>query len=174
MAKLPGGSGDGVGVCRRGAGSGRSHWIGDELAIDCTSQCHVAHNAQGGQLGQAADNVNLCQSCHNSSGLAQELSIDAADMAIPDVSGIHHAFDVAAVNASFNTQRPSDTQMDLRVIDDNIVCSTCHNQHKAQQAFGGNSRVAPSKPTVDLGGTGNTTRAGRSPEPRACGTWSRS
>jgi predicted CXXCH cytochrome family protein len=130
------------------------HWASTSIDMDCTSQCHTLHSAEGGALTQAASNVNLCQSCHRPLGLADDLQINDADKAVPGVGGTSHAFDALAVNALLDTQLPTDTEMSLRVMDDNIVCSTCHNQHVVGAAFGGSSRVSNARQVTSLGSTG--------------------
>jgi len=42
----------------------------------------------------------------------------------------------------------------------NIVCSTCHDQHAAQSAYGGTFRIAPAKKITALGSTGSVTSGG--------------
>jgi len=143
------------------------HWVGARIDINCTLQCHSLHAAPGGQLTAAAGNVNLCQSCHNSSGLAGDLPIDNADRATPGVSGTSHAFDVDAVNATYGAELPQDTagntqaeQMALRVMDGKIVCSTCHNQHSALQSRGGRPRISQPKPVGTPSGSGTVASQG--------------
>jgi predicted CXXCH cytochrome family protein len=136
------------------------HWLSTSLQIDCTSQCHTPHQAPGGRLTAAAGNVNLCQSCHNSAGLAAALPLDNADAAVPGVSGSSHAFDAPALNPSFDTQLPLDPEMALRVMDGNVVCSTCHNQHKADAAHGGTPKVSPPVQVTALGSTGAVASGG--------------
>src|SRR3990170_4386376 len=113
------------------------------MTIDCTSACHLTHAAPGGNLTQSAGNVNLCQSCHNSSGLASALSINNSDKAVPGSLGTSHAFDVAAVNATYATTTPSNTEMQKRVMNAKIVCSTCHDQHSATSSDAGRPRISP-------------------------------
>jgi hypothetical protein len=132
------------------------HWTGTATILDCTTPCHVIHNAQGAALTSSASNVNLCQSCHNSTNLP----ITNSDVAVPGSGGTSHAFDVAAVNLALDTQVPLDRQMELRVMDDDIVCSTCHNQHKAEAAFGGESRIGTADKVVAAGGTGTLSAGG--------------
>jgi hypothetical protein len=136
------------------------HWSSNSLQIDCTSQCHVTHHATGGALTDAADNVNLCQSCHVDSGLAGDLPIATGDKADPGNSGTSHAFDVPAVNAALDTQRPANTDMDLRVMDGNVVCSTCHNQHKAEASFGADARIGNPKTLTSNGSTADIVPGG--------------
>jgi len=136
------------------------HWTSTTIDIDCTSTCHVDHHDLGGRLTAAASNVNLCQSCHTASGLAGDLPIDSADLAVPGTGGTSHAFDVAAVNAGLDTQAPLDTKMLKRVMDGNVVCSTCHNQHRAESTNGGRSRVSPARRTTGLSSTGSVTSGG--------------
>jgi hypothetical protein len=136
------------------------HWSSTSLTIDCTTQCHTLHQALGSGLTSSASNVNLCQSCHNASGLADGLPISNVDKAVPDTSGTSHAFDVATVHAQFQTQDPLDSEMILRVMGGQLVCSTCHNQHKGEQPFGGTSRVSPAEQVSALGSTGVVTSGG--------------
>jgi predicted CXXCH cytochrome family protein len=136
------------------------HWYSDSYVIGCTEQCHVAHNSAGGALTQAAGNVNLCQSCHNSSGLASDAPIPSSASAIPGYGGSSHAFDVPAVHATYGTQRPQQTDMDLRVMNDNVVCSTCHNQHSGTAAEGGTPKISAPSKTNDLTGTGTIASQG--------------
>jgi predicted CXXCH cytochrome family protein len=133
---------------------GPPHWAGTGIDIDCTSQCHVPHQSPGGALNSSASNVNLCQSCHAAGQLAADLTIDNVDKADPGVSGVHHAFDVAAVNATLNTQLPQDAERVLRVMANNVVCSTCHDQHRAEQVEGGRSRVGNARIVNVTGGGG--------------------
>jgi len=143
-----------------GSASDAPHWSSSSIAIDCTSQCHVDHNVLGGGLTQAADNVNLCQSCHTAAALAGDLPIDSGDAAVRDVKGIHHAFAVLAVNTDIDTVVPADTRMSKRVMNDDVVCSTCHNQHSSDSAFGGRSRISPAKRLTALGSNGTVTSGG--------------
>lgn len=136
------------------------HWASASIDITCTSQCHTLHSAAGGNLTAAANNVNLCQACHNPAGLARDLAIESSDAAVPRVSGSSHAFDVPALNATLGTQLPLDTAMQLRVMGGNIVCSTCHNQHRSDSAMGGTPRVSPPKQLTALGSTGVVTSGG--------------
>jgi len=130
------------------------HWTGSRFDLDCTSQCHTLHQSPGGALNSSASNVNLCQSCHVAGGLAEDLTIDNVDKAVPGSSGTHHAFDVAAVNATLNTDVPLDGQRLLRVMSGNVVCSTCHNQHAAEQPYGGRSRIGNAQIVNVTGGGG--------------------
>jgi predicted CXXCH cytochrome family protein len=114
------------------------HWLGATSTTDCTTPCHVTHNAQGGNLTSDAGNTNLCQSCHDSTGLP----ISNSDIATPGTSGSSHAFGVSTIHATFETQDPLNNEMLLRVMDGNVVCSTCHDQHAAKKEFGGTPRVS--------------------------------
>jgi hypothetical protein len=136
------------------------HWSSTTLTIDCTTQCHTLHQALGTGLTSAASNVNLCQSCHNPAGLADGRPISNLDKAVPDTSGTSHAFDVGTVHAQFQTQDPLAQAMLLRVMGGQLVCSTCHNQHKSEQPFGGASRVSPAELVTALGSTGLVTSGG--------------
>ena len=107
------------------------HSSSTQITVGCTTPCHLPHHAVGSGLTSSASNVNLCQSCHNPSGLAGDLPINSADSAVPGVQGTSHAFDVAAINGALEVQEPLSTEMLLRVMDGDVVCSTCHNPHQA-------------------------------------------
>jgi len=127
------------------------HWVGAAQNIDCTSNCHIAHNALGGGLNPQTGNFNLCESCHSSG----ELPIAATDAAQPaQDTGTSHAFDVPANSGTFGTILPTDNERLLRVQENNLVCSTCHNQHRSEAAFGGRSRVGTANKVMNLGGSG--------------------
>jgi hypothetical protein len=66
----------------------------------------------------------LCQSCHSSTGAASAKAIVNADNGTSS-----HAWDVLAVNDPLETKAPLDPEMAMRIVDNKIVCSTCHNQH---------------------------------------------
>jgi hypothetical protein len=117
------------------------HWGSVSLNIDCTSQCHVGHSAQGGTLSQAAGDVNLCQSCHNPVGLGGDLPVATAEKAVPGESGTSHAFGVDWNNPAAGAGFPADLEMQRRLPNDQVVCSTCHDPHKAEQTQGGTPRV---------------------------------
>lgn len=136
------------------------HWAGASIDINCTSQCHTLHHAPGGQLTGAATNVALCQTCHKPGGLAEDMAISDSDKAQPGVTGTSHAFDVAAINGTLNTQRPTDAEMDLRVMDSNVVCSTCHDQHASLATMGGTPRISSAEKVFSAGGTGSVTPSG--------------
>lgn len=141
------------------------HWTGARVTIDCTSNCHLPHNAPGGTLNQSASNVNLCQSCHNTgSTYAPDLAISNSDKAVPGVGGTSHAFDVLAVNPTYNTRVPVDNpEMAKRIYPPatgNIVCSTCHDQHAALKTTGATPRISAAQKVVDNGGTGIVTSGG--------------
>ena len=152
------------------------HWEGELTQIDCTSQCHVTHQAAGAGLTQAAGNVNLCQSCHVTGGLAEDLPISNDDKAVRGVSGTSHAFDVPAIqdfdgDAVDDVLRPLDTEMDLRVMGNNVVCSTCHDQHKSVSTRGGTPRVGNAVKVLPAvpAGTGTLVAAGTYTGPE--GVW---
>ena len=136
------------------------HWSSTTVTTNCTTPCHVVHHAAGSGLTTSAGNVNLCQSCHNPSGIAGDLPINSTDAAIAGVQGTSHAFDVAAINSALGVQEPVNAAMQLRVMGGNVVCSTCHNQHSADATFGGRPRVSPAKQTTALGSTGSLTSGG--------------
>jgi hypothetical protein len=139
------------------------HWYSTSQPIGCASDafdCHTTHNAAGGNLTVAAGNVALCQTCHKPGGLAEDHAISDTDKASPGVSGTSHAFDVAAIHSGYGTQRPADGEMDLRIMDDNVVCSTCHDQHAAEAVMGGTPRISAAQKVLSAGGSGSVTSGG--------------
>ena len=133
------------------------HWSSTSTVLNCTTPCHVIHNAQGAALTSSASNVNLCQSCHNST----DLPITNAHVAIPGTGGTSHAFDVAAIHPTLDTQEPLDPQRLMRVMDSDIVCSTCHDQHNAEASFGGQSRIGAADKVQTTGGSGTLASGGK-------------
>lgn len=96
------------------------------------NQCHITHKSLGSALTNLSGNANLCLNCHNPVGTASTKSFQNSDKAIPGtLSGKSHSWDVNAVNATYGTQLPTDSQMALRIVSNKIVCSTCHNQHNS-------------------------------------------
>jgi hypothetical protein len=139
------------------------HWMSasiPEASISCSKGCHQLHQASGGTLTAWAGNVVLCQSCHGGAGLASALAIANTDSAVPDVSGSSHAFGAPAVNAAYGAAMPSNPEMQLRIMNNNVVCSTCHDQHAATLATGGTPRISPAKKITALGSTGVVTSGG--------------
>jgi len=136
------------------------HSSSTTITVDCTTPCHVLHHAAGSGLTTSAGNVNLCQSCHNPAGVAADLPINTSDSAQAGVQGTSHAFDVPAIDNLLGVQEPESPAMQLRLMDGNVVCSTCHNQHIANADFGGHPRVSPAKQVSTLGSTGLVTSGG--------------
>lgn len=133
------------------------HWEGAAQYVDCTSNCHATHQALGGGLNPETGNFNLCNSCH-SSGALPIAATDAADTVLE--RGTSHAFDVSASAGKFGTVLPTDTERLLRVQEGNVVCSTCHNQHQSEAAYGGRSRVGAASKVAHNSGTGVLTSGG--------------
>lgn len=139
------------------------HWSSASIpdtTLSCSNGCHQLHQAAGGTLTLAAGNVTLCQSCHNAAGLASALPLNNVDRAVPGMSGSSHGFGVSAVNATYGARAPLDAEMSLRVMNGQVVCSTCHNQHAATAVTGGTSRVSPARRITALGSTGAVTSGG--------------
>ncbi len=128
------------------------HAPGPSIYIDCYT-CHSIHVALGEPITPAA-NVNLCLSCHNPAGMASDLPVLPSDVAVPGVGGTSHAFDVPALSAAYDVQLPENAEIAERVMEGMLVCSTCHNQHRAIAAFGGTPRVSPPKRLTVLASTG--------------------
>jgi predicted CxxxxCH...CXXCH cytochrome family protein len=98
-------------------------------SFTCAS-CHLLHNNPNTQLTSVAGNALLCMSCHNSSGMASALPFADIDMANPLAgTGSSHAWNKPAINATFETNVPLNTELAERIYSGNIVCSTCHDQH---------------------------------------------
>ncbi len=93
------------------------------------NQCHINHNAPGGQLTMIAGNANLCISCHNPAGSASQKPLANSDKATPGVGGTSHSWDKNAVNTTYQTNLPTNAAMLVRVNSGQIICSTCHDQH---------------------------------------------
>ncbi|OFX28655.1 MAG: hypothetical protein A2033_06275 [Bacteroidetes bacterium GWA2_31_9] len=94
----------------------------------CNS-CHMTHNSSGGTITGVNGNANLCISCHNSSGVASAKPFSNAMKAIPGISGNSHSWEKPSINSAFETNLTTDSEMILRLVNDTIICSTCHNQH---------------------------------------------
>lgn len=95
------------------------------------SGCHINHTAPAAQLTMVGGNANLCMSCHNATGSASSMPFSNAMKAIPGVSGNSHNWNMLSVNAPFQTNLTTNSEMLIRVINDTIICSTCHNQHSS-------------------------------------------
>jgi len=150
------------------------HWSSASVNIDCTSNCHVPHQALGGGLNPQTGNVNLCLSCHTATGPAKDLAINVADAAVRGSSGTSHAFGVAAIqdfdgDGTDDVLDPNNPEMFKRLESGNVVCSTCHNQHAAESGFGGTPRVGNAKMLTTLGSVDGVTSGGTFSG--AQGTW---
>jgi len=132
------------------------HWY---FGMDCAS-CHTGHNAAGGNLTVSAGNVNLCQSCHNPSGLASALPINSSDRAVPGQAGTSHRFDMPVDASHQGAQMPTNPEMAARIMGGNVVCSTCHDQHAAKASNRGQLRVSVPERLTSLGSTGQVSVGG--------------
>lgn len=130
------------------------HWSSASTYEDCETSCHLIHSSLGSPLIQATSNVNSCLSCHNPSGQASGLPVSLMDKANPGYSGTHHSFDVSSINLNYGAETPQNTQMALRIMNGNIVCSTCHNQHNASSSMRGRAKISNPK---KIGGSGSGT-----------------
>ncbi|HHQ49445.1 MAG TPA: IPTL-CTERM sorting domain-containing protein, partial [Acidobacteria bacterium] len=132
------------------------HWY---FGMDCAS-CHTGHNAAGGNLTVSAGNVNLCQSCHNAGGLASALPINSSDRAVPGQAGTSHRFDMPIDVAHQGAQMPTNPEMAKRIMNGNVVCSTCHDQHTARASNRGRLRVSTPERLTSFGSTGQVSVGG--------------
>ncbi len=101
--------------------------------VRCKS-CHDPHNALGPYLAIVNGNYNMCYSlCHNPTGDAKNFVIDETKKANPGTGGIHHAWDVPGDNSGYDASTSTATYINYYVttgVDaNNLVCSTCHEQH---------------------------------------------
>jgi len=73
-------------------------------------------------------------SCHNPTGVASSSPFADIMKAVPGVGGISHSWNALAVNAQYQTNMTTNPEMLLRVYSNEIVCSTCHDQHSTTYA----------------------------------------
>lgn len=105
------------------------------FANNCQT-CHQLHNSLGASLTQQATISDACITCHSTyigtrPGFAWS---SVTDQAVAGVSGAHHRWDAAAVNAAVGATTPNDPEMAKRLVGGNLECSVCHNQHAAGKA----------------------------------------
>jgi hypothetical protein len=101
-------------------------------------ECHQLHNALGSSLTSQVTITDACQSCHSTHGGANHrlgFPWTSTDQAVAGVSGVHHRWDAAAVNAAVGAVAPNDPEMAKRVIAGKLECTVCHNQHAANKAY---------------------------------------
>ncbi|MCA9733080.1 MAG: CxxxxCH/CxxCH domain-containing protein [Deferribacteres bacterium] len=101
------------------------HW---GSGIDCIS-CHQPHRNSEIKLTNLSGNANLCMSCHNEGGIANNNSFAEADKALPGISGTSHAWDIQVINPNHATLLPLNPELAQRIPDGYILCSTCHDPH---------------------------------------------
>jgi len=147
-----------IGVLAAGAGRAADppHQTEQGLTVECDT-CHQVHSAPGTTLTASAGNVNLCQSCHYAGGSASAFPVNNSNKAVPGSQGFQHGFDVGAVNTARGAATPTNADMAVRVMNGNIVCSTCHDQHDGSSANGGTFHASS---PVQLGGSAKTITVG--------------
>ncbi|WP_289054004.1 cytochrome c3 family protein [Carboxylicivirga marina] len=94
-----------------------------------TNSCQICHNNHGSpnpniNLLKQTSNYNECNACHSNTGDASTMSTDAWTSA-----GNSHAWNVNAVNGTYDAVAPTDPTMNARLDGSNVVCSTCHDPH---------------------------------------------
>jgi hypothetical protein len=101
-------------------------------------ECHQLHNALGDSLTSQVTITDACMSCHSTHGGANHrlgFPWTSTDQAVAGVSGVHHRWDAAAINAGVGATTPSDPEMSSRLVGGRLECTVCHNQHAANKAF---------------------------------------
>lgn len=99
-------------------------------------ECHQLHNALGASLTTQVTISDACTTCHGQHPNARlDFPWTSTDQAVAGVSGVHHRWDAAAVNATIGSALPIDPEMSKRIIAGKLECSVCHNQHMANKAF---------------------------------------
>ncbi len=126
------------------------HWYFD---MDCAS-CHTGHTAAGGTLTAADGNSNLCLSCHTVGGRASALPIPAPHLLN------EHKYNVTPDAPRWGSQMPTNPEMANRIMDGQLVCSTCHDQHSAKASNRGRLRVSTPERLTSFGSTGTVTVGG--------------
>jgi predicted CXXCH cytochrome family protein len=120
-------------------------------------ECHKLHNALGASLTTQVTISDFCVSCHNThQNKTGRIGWVSGDQAVAGVSGVHHRWDAAAVNAGVGSALPSDPEMAKRIIAGKLECSVCHNQHMANKAFAPSTSIFTSIP---VGSTSKALRA---------------
>lgn len=123
-------------------------------AIGCTTTgadkgCHDGHSALGGVLTNSLANANLCQSCHAATLQAAGKPVNSTDMAsTANATGIHHAFGVACANPAAGSAVPaagSALRGYVTGYGNQVVCSTCHDQHSGATKSGAQTVKAPQR-----------------------------
>ena len=106
-----------------------------EAGLFC-SNCHMGHNAPGVALTNEIGNANLCQSCHVNHPGKFGFPWSDADQAVPGEKGTSHRWDAEATN--LGATPPVGTPMGdkERLSGGLLQCSTCHDQHDADQLLG--------------------------------------
>lgn len=132
------------------------HTISPTTYIDCVS-CHTPHGSQGSTLTASAGNVNLCQSCHNPSGVASNCSIETIDFAVVGYRGTSHAVDAPVVNPQYGANAPLNTNLSKKIYEGNIICSTCHDQHSSDTTAISTNRAGTQKVSSILHTAGSGT-----------------
>lgn len=128
------------------------------------SDCHVGHTAPGASLTKFEGNFSLCQDCHTDPSYTGHFGFPwaASQQAVPGVSGRSHSWSGSASNLGATPPSPSSTNPDeaamaRRLDGNNIMCSTCHDQHQADTfpASGrGTQHISPVTKPVSKGGGG--------------------
>lgn len=105
----------------------------DSLASIHCGQCHIPHATLGEILVNSTDSLvsTLCLSCHTPGGWAgMTKTMSSSQKADPGISGVSHAWDVAAINAERGAELPQTAALfDHLTADSSVTCATCHDPH---------------------------------------------
>jgi hypothetical protein len=121
--------------------------------------CHQLHNALGSSLTTQVTMSDACMTCHTQHGGPNHrlgFPWTGTEQATLGVSGVHHAWNAAVVNAAAGATNPSDPEMQKRVLAGKMECSVCHNQHAANKGFAPTTSMITSIPVgSSVTATGN-------------------
>jgi len=106
------------------------------------STCHIPHRATGAALTSEPNAITLCNNCHqNQAGFGYPWA--SSYQATPGVEGRSHHWDSSATNPTYSAQAPSNPDMAARLPNGNMICSTCHDQHRGASLNGGTRHASP-------------------------------
>lgn len=107
-------------------------------ANDLCKNCHIGHKSEGGSLTTVLGNYSLCENCHQSQPGFGFPAWGPEDQATPGTSGTSHSWSDLATNMgatapSASSADPGEAAMGARLDAGKLQCSTCHDQHQADE-----------------------------------------